>query len=151
MAVFTQEYDYLPEAIVTDCTITPAVVLDENFSVPALFCTDNAMWDTGATCCLVSKKIVEALNLQPIGKGGLSDASSEDYSETDIYLVHIALPTGQIVKNVEAMFTPSQDYDFVIGMDIITQGDFAITSKDQQTVFSFQRPAKEHIRFEERE
>ena len=150
MAVFTQEHDYQAEAIVTTCAITPAVELDENFTVPQIYQTDNAMWDTGATNCLISRKLIEALQLQPVGQCELSDASSEEDEVTDVYLVHIGLPTGQIIRNVQAAFTPSRDYDFVIGMDIITQGDFAVTNKDHKTVFSYQRPAQEHIRFEER-
>lgn len=76
--------------------------------------------------------------------------NNEEDEVADVYLVHLGLPTGHIVRNVQAAFTPSRDYDFVIGMDVITQGDFAITNKDNQTVFSYQRPAQEHIRFEER-
>lgn len=150
MAVFTQDYDYQAEAIITTCAITPAVELDENFTVPQIHRTENAMWDTGATNCLISRKLIEALHLEPIGQCNLSDASSEEDEVADVYLVHLGLPTGHIVRNVQAAFTPSRDYDFVIGMDVITQGDFAITNKDNQTVFSYQRPAQEHIRFEER-
>ena len=34
------------------------------------------------------------------------------------------------------------DYDVLIGMDVITQGDFCISTVNGQTVFSFRMPAK---------
>lgn len=39
------------------------------------------------------------------------------------------------------------DYDVIIGMDIITLGDFVITNKDNQTWFAFRYPFSEHIEF----
>ena len=39
------------------------------------------------------------------------------------------------------------DYDVIIGMDIITLGDFVITNKDNQTWFAFRYPSSEHIEF----
>lgn len=39
------------------------------------------------------------------------------------------------------------DYDVIIGMDIITLGDFVITNKDDQTWFAFCYPSCEHIEF----
>lgn len=41
--------------------------------------------------------------------------------------------------------------DALIGMDIIGGGDFAVTNKDDKTVFSFRFPAAGHIDFEEDE
>lgn len=34
-----------------------------------------------------------------------------------------------------------KDCDMLIGMDIISQGDFALTNRDGRTVFSFQIPS----------
>ena len=39
---------------------------------------------------------------------------------------------------------PGGSGDVLIGMDIITQGDFSITNKDQKTVFSFRFPSETH-------
>ena len=39
------------------------------------------------------------------------------------------------------------DYDLIIGMDIITLGDFVISNKDNQTWFAFRYPSSDHIEF----
>lgn len=150
MAVYNQEHEFLADAIITQCNIVEAVNLNESNEVPNIFSTENAMWDTGATNCLISQKVIDALGLKPIGKAKLEQTlDTEETEETDVYLVHIALPTRQIVKNVQCLYTSSRSYDFVLGMDIITSGDFAITNKENKTLFSFQRPSQTSIRFEQ--
>lgn len=150
MAVFNQEHDFLAEAIITQCSIVEAVDLNEANEVPRIFNTNNAMWDTGATNCLISQNVIDALGLKPIGKAKLEQAiDTDEFEETDVYLVHIALPTHQIVKNVQCVFTSSPSYDFVLGMDIITSGDFAITNREGKTLFSYQRPSRTSVRFED--
>jgi hypothetical protein len=37
--------------------------------------------------------------------------------------------------------------DVVIGMDIVTRGDFAVTNRDGRTTFSFRIPSQSHIDF----
>jgi hypothetical protein len=39
-----------------------------------------------------------------------------------------------------AEFITNQKFDIVIGMDILTKGDIAITNHDNRTVFSFRVP-----------
>lgn len=149
MACYTIEHDYKTDAIVTGCAVTEAVSMkdDGKWEVPKIFTTDNCMWDTGATNSLITQKVVDYLGLKPIGKAQMGQAMSEE--ETDVYLVHIVLPTRQTAMNVKVLFASGDDYDVVIGMDIITQGDLAITNAEGKTVFSYRRPSKEHIRLED--
>lgn len=146
MAVYTQKYETVVDAIITKCAICPAVEVGPDLVVPKVCHTNNAMWDTGSTGCLISQNIVDELGLEAIDRAEVSQATISE--EADVYLVHIGLPNGQVVLNVEALGMPGNDYDFVIGMDIIGQCDFAFTNKNEQSVFSVRRPAKEHIRFE---
>ena len=62
-------------------------------------------------------------------------------------MVHIGLPTGDIITDVVVTEIDSEDYDMVIGMDVISKGDFAITNKNEKTTFSFRIPSKEEIDF----
>ena len=48
----------------------------------------------------------------------------------DTYLIHIGLPTRDIVTDIMAMEFDSDEYDVVIGMDVICNGDLAITNYD---------------------
>ena len=68
--------------------------------------------------------------------------------ETDTYLIHIGLPTGTTALNVEAMLTPSDDYDIIIGMDIISLCDFCFTNKDGKSTFSLRHPSSEQIKLQ---
>lgn len=57
----------------------------------------------------------------------------------------LGLPTGTTALNVEAMLTLSEDYDVVIGMDIISLCDFCFTNKDNASCFSLRHPSNEKI------
>ena len=138
MGTFNKKYTTVVEALQTECDVYS---LDGH-----LFHTDNAMWDTGATTTIISSRIVKQLNLQPYQQGGISGIGGA--SNTNTYLVHVLIPTGDVVTNCEVMESDFEDYDVIIGMDIIGLGDFCFTNPDDKSVFSFRIPAKEHIIFD---
>ena len=64
---------------------------------------------------------------------------------SEVYLINIRLPNGVAFMHVQV--TKGQlvgPVDVLIGMDIITQGDFSVTNKDGKTVFSFRVPSEVH-------
>jgi hypothetical protein len=65
----------------------------------------------------------------------------------DTYLIHLGLPTRDIVTDIMAMEFDSDEYDVVIGMDVICNGDLAITNLDDKTTFSFRIPSETEIDF----
>ena len=145
MEAFTQTYPIDAEAIITKCAICSAIELQPNMVAPKVFYADNVLWDTGATCCLISQKVIEDLGLTPIDKAIVSGATTT--AETDVYLVHVGLPNGQIAINVEALASQNTDYDFIIGMDIIRECDLALTHPNKETKFTFDFPSKRDIDF----
>lgn len=58
------------------------------------------------------------------------------------YMVHVGLPNGYLTHNVEVYCSDIDDYDMLIGMDIITLTDFCITNKDKKTKFAFRTPSE---------
>ena len=54
---------------------------------------------------------------------------------------------GDIVTNIMAMEFDRDEYDVVIGMDVICKGDLAVTNYNNQTTFSFRIPSNEEIDF----
>lgn len=84
--------------------------------------------------------------LSSIGKSGVSGYNL-GIDVKDTFLIHLGLPTGDVVTNVYAMEFESDDYDVVIGMDVISRGDFALTNLNGKTTFSFQIPSMEEIDF----
>jgi len=106
----------------------------------------TAIWDTGATNSVVTKKVVMECKLWPSGMTKVSHAGGE--SITNTYFVNIYLPNkveacgvrvteGILIGNVNVL----------IGMDIISKGDFAVTNKNKITAFSFRIPSIQCIDF----
>ena len=104
------------------------------------FHTERAIWDTGADTTIISSRIVKELNLQPYKAGGISGIGGATGS--NVYLVHVLVPTGDFVTQVEVMENDFQDIDVLIGMDVIIFGDFLITNTDGKTTFQFRTPTE---------
>ena len=61
--------------------------------------------------------------------------------------MNIALPNKVAFSNVRVTKGTLAGSDVLIGMDIISQGDFAVTNTEDQTVFSFRIPSIQRIDF----
>lgn len=99
----------------------------------------KALWDTGATGTVVTKKIVDDLGLKQIGVVKVFHADGD--SLRPVYLINIMLPHKvgfQYIRVTEGTLT---GFDVLIGMDIISQGDFVITNTNGTTTFSFRTPS----------
>lgn len=100
----------------------------------------NAIWDTGATNTAISNKVVEKCKLMPTGRATSNTANGQAIVNT--YLIDVELPNDVIIKGVTASeFTAVEGADLLIGMDIITSGDFSISNYKGKTTFSFRSPS----------
>lgn len=143
MPVYTQKNSDIIDAIISECRVCAPVDFLKGEMPETVYTSQNAMWDTGATNTLISTKIVQSLKLKSFGKSSISSANS--VIETNTYLIHIGIPSGSIITNILAIENDNEDYEIVIGMDIITQGDFAFSNKDGHSTFSFRLPSTEEI------
>jgi predicted aspartyl protease len=105
----------------------------------------NAIWDTGATGSAIITKVVQELGLIPTGKAQVSTANGLAIQNT--YTIDIALPNsvtiiGIIATEIDAL---SAGCDALIGMDLITLGDFSITNHKGVTCMSFRVPSSHEI------
>lgn len=141
MGTYRQEYIVLANAIVTNAIVVPTDAEVKAGEQPSLYYyTDSAAWDTGAQFTLISPRVVEALGLKPSGKGQYMGIGGDQ--ESDTYLLHIGLPDGQLKRYVNAYCADLDDYDMLIGMDIITETDFVITNANGKTTFQFRTPSE---------
>ncbi len=141
MGTYRQEYTVLANAIVTNAIVVPTDAEVKAGEQPSLYYyTDSAAWDTGAQFTLISARVVEALGLKSSCKGQYMGIGGDQ--ESDTYLVHIGLPDGQLKRYVNAYCADLDDYDILIGMDIITETVFVITNKDGKTTFQFRTPSE---------
>lgn len=107
----------------------------------------KALWDTGATGTVVTKKIVDDLGLKQIGVVKVFHANGD--SLRPVYLINIMLPHNVGFIYVRVTLGELTGFDVLIGMDIISQGDFVITNTNGLTTFSFRSPSCECIDFVE--
>ena len=146
MGAFTRRFSSVVDSVVTECYVYSPADLKRGSKVRRLK-LDRSLWDTGASSSLISKAAVDALGLIPIGKSEISGVSTGvEFKKT--YLIHVGLPTGDVVTNVLASEFDGEDYDLIVGMDVIQNGDLAVTNFNDITTFSFRIPSKKVIDFE---
>jgi hypothetical protein len=125
--------------LVTQAQVFISNDISRLFNIPTKSEEVQAIWDTGATNTVISKKLTSQLGLIPTGKT-TCNAVNQRY-EADTYIVDIGLPNGLMIKAVQVTAADNLvDYDLLIGMDIITLGDMAITNFNGITWFSFRFP-----------
>ena len=107
----------------------------------------DAIWDTGATNSCVTQAVIDACGLVPIGIAqvhGVGGATTEE-----AFLVNIYLPGGVVFSGLRVTRGRFVGGDILIGMDVMNQGDFAVTNHGGITKFSFRIPSQKHIDFYE--
>ncbi len=123
-----------------------------NLSTPTDFEGENAIkcsgiWDTGSHGCVISSKLIESLKPPFIGFKLISGVLKKGWSPE--YLLNIHLSDDFIIKGVGACEGSNlDDNEFLIGMEVINMGDFAITNVNQKTAFSYRIPSIRRINFQ---
>lgn len=123
--------------------LTPVTVISDDKSK---FVQVDALWDTGATCTCISHETVSQLALVPTGMMTVKTASGTEDVKT--YLINIGLPNHIAIEEVRVCDSAigEQGIGMLIGMDIISMGDFSVTNR-QNTVFSFRIPSIKEINY----
>lgn len=105
----------------------------------------KAIWDTGATGSVITVDIVKKLMLIPTGMTQMHTANGISTRQT--YTINIGLPNQVLIQDVIAVDVDalSSGCDALIGMDIITLGDFSITNQNGDTCMSFRFPSSHEI------
>lgn len=101
----------------------------------------RAIWDTGATGSTITKKTVQQLGLIQTGFATVHTANGTVNQRT--FTVDIGLPNRVLIRNVlvSEVDALTAGCDALIGMDIITIGDFSITNHKGHTCWSFRFPS----------
>jgi len=146
---FTARYSGRTNKLTTEVLIWKPQSPGMNIAVPPDVVKDAkkyvGIWDTGATNSVISQKVVDECDLRPIGMAMVHSATESKLCET--FLVSIFLPNKVGIPSIRVTKGVLTDCDVLIGMDIINQGDFAVTHKDGKTMFSFRLPSIEEIDF----
>lgn len=111
----------------------------------------NALWDIGAVKSVITQRVVEACGLKPIkaiksvllqGVNGLE--------KSEAHVVNIYLPSKITAHEFTVVSKDAGDvwWDVLIGMDIISTGDFSVRNVNGKTEWSFSVPSSARRRDE---
>lgn len=137
---FTAKSTGLPKRILTDVEVWPAFDPDAPPEPLPASVTVRALWDTGATGSVIASSLAQDLALPRVGKGPVRHGGGED--DRYRYLVNLGLPNRVAVPGVLVSDQPDNpDFQVILGMDVITFGDFAITNTGDRTWVTFRVPS----------
>lgn len=134
---FTLKANGLMREIITDAKVSKFVTPDKIATVKKV--DVKALWDTGASGSVVTQATAKTLGLVPIGKARVIYGGNE--IDENVYLVCIYLPNHVIFPAKVTECDDKTQFDLIIGMDIISRGDFSVTNKNNKTKFSFRVPS----------
>ena len=100
----------------------------------------KAIFDTGATSSMVSSKTAEELRLVPTGTVNVTGVHGTE--KTNQYIVNLIFQNGFTIPGISVSEAgPDGGFDLLIGMDVISRGDFFISGSSGETFFIFRYPA----------
>jgi hypothetical protein len=137
ISVFTEKYDSIKRNL-----INSAIVQYGNKKINVI-----SQWDTGATGTCISKELVKELGLLPTGMVKAHTPSGVGIMNK--YMINLILNNEVRFVNLSVMDSEigNQGIDVLIGMDIISLGDFAISNFEGKTQFSFRIPSQSHVEY----
>lgn len=144
---FTRTLKGLVNEIITEAAVSQAYN-PKTEGTPPPFATVKGLWDTGATGSSITLRLAKKLGLMPVGKAQVHHAGGTSF--VNVYLINVVLPNQvgfSYVKVSECEETVGR-FDLLIGMDLITKGDFAISNTDGKTTISFRTPSVKAIQLE---
>ena len=97
--------------------------------------------DTGANVCYIKKSVAEGrLGLTELRKDTVVSGYKTE-TEKSVYNVNLILPTQTYLNGfIAAEFDNRDDFDFIIGMNVLLLCDFAVSSDSGSKIFSMHFP-----------
>lgn len=136
---FTLKAEGRLRQLVTECGITP---LNKDNKADIVYY--KSIWDTGATSTVITSKVAKDLKLEVTGTA--TNIHAGGVSQVPTYLVDIYLPNGIVVKEITVSeVVLADDIEILIGMDLISLGDFSLTNVNGKSCYSFRVPSVKEI------
>jgi hypothetical protein len=137
----TSNYTGITDAIVTAVEVKN---IENNKTTETI-----GIWDTGATNSVITKSIAQKLGLIPISVAKVRGVHG--VQDVNVYFANITLNNKNI--SISTFVTECEELSednsvgMLIGMNIITRGDFAVTNYLGNTTMSFRVPSLQKIDF----
>lgn len=105
------------------------------------------IWDTGATNSCITAELAAKLNLIPVSKAFVKGVHGSQ--EVNVYFLRITLNNQNIILDLLATEAAELSDDhktgMLIGMDVISKGDFCISNFENKTAMTFHVPSVETV------
>ena len=129
-------------AIVIDIKILTQIPSDMPPLINKALFEAKALVDTGASGSCISSRFAEYAELVSFSRRRCRTAQGSHI--VPVYRLDVIMPNDVLFMNMAITeFSGIHDFDFIIGMDILSKGDTAITNAYNETVFSFRIPPGE--------
>ncbi|MCL2193973.1 MAG: retroviral-like aspartic protease family protein [Treponema sp.] len=136
---FTIRGKGLLRSVITPVSMRQSYSLCQNYRLVCQQADVRALWDTGATGSCISKGLAGRLGLKAVDICQVSGVGGVTSSQ--VFIIDILLPSNVEIPNVRVTeFMDNGIFEIIIGMDIMTLGDFAVSNKDGNTTVSFRIP-----------
>lgn len=143
-------YDRITNQIACTVNAAPPLTILKLLNPNAIqtFTPHLAIWDTGATASAITALFAKKLGLIQTGVKDVSGLGGTIEKKT--YLIDIELPNGskhtdlpitEIDNSQDKDGNPIDNFGILIGMDIISTGDFIITNYENKTTMCFRCPS----------
>jgi predicted aspartyl protease len=100
----------------------------------------NALWDTGATKSVITRRVVEACGLKPIRAiKSVLIQGVDGFEKSEAYVINLSLPDKITFCDLTVVSKNPGNvwWDVLIGMDIISTGELSIKNVNSNTEWSF--------------
>ena len=107
----------------------------------------EVLWDTGASASAIDKRTATKLALKPVDRVDEVYHADGVKRGVNVYAVNFSLGPDQPGINIMATEATLSDCDMLVGMDVITSGDFVVTRHDGRVRMTFRVPPMGHFDF----
>jgi len=133
---FKAQFAPITRMIITGVTVRQAWKQGNTYRIFGPSLALRGLWDTGASWSAISVDAAKRLNLLHVDTRPVLGFGGTVLS--DQYYLSVTLPNGVTLPVVKASeWGGSNDFDLLIGMDIISRGNFSIVNDWGRTVFTF--------------
>ena len=127
---------------IADRIVTPVTAKN---ALSASQINTNGLWDTGAQNSAITTKAATLLGLMPVKKANIRGVHG--VQEVNVYFIEIVLNNPDIT--VKCLVTECSELsndgsvDLLLGMNVISRGDFSISNYNGHTTMTFRVPSLE--------
>jgi len=129
----------IARSIIIPVIVSQSKILCRKFNLEKIETDVLALVDTGTTNTSISDRLAARLGLKVIEQCRVDAAGGAHIA--NVYSIDVLLRSMVAFTSIRSTeFVGNDMFDIIIGMDILTQGDLAITNHDHRTVVSFRVP-----------